>query len=113
MLIFTNKVDWEKVKKFTYNPESALKYVDSLVPEWARHIQNIQNNQRYFVAVYMRNVYSIPYKDRMNLVKVLTDGISLSGLSTGFVALDELIDACDKETLKQALMEVSDIEDNC
>lgn len=108
MLIFTKNVNWGLLKRKVHNPEEAVDYVCGLVPKWAQHLQNIQNNQRYYAAVYMRNVYTLPYRERMTIVKALTDGISLTGLTSGFVALDEVIASCNKENLLGALLEVSD-----
>lgn len=110
MLIFTKQVDWEKLKRKTRKPDEAITYVENLVPKWARHIQNIVNNQRYYAAVYMRNVYALPYKERMAITLSLTDGISLTGLTASFIALDELLQVCNKDELLGALVEISNVE---
>lgn len=106
MLIFTKNVNWEKLKSKTRNPEEAVEYIKSLVPKWAKHIQNIENNQRYFAACYIRDVYSLPFHDRMGIARALTENISLTGMTSGFVALEDVITLCSKEDLKGALLEV-------
>lgn len=111
MLIFTKNLDWERLKRNAKHPESAVELVDSSIPTWASHIKNIQNNQRYYAAVYLRNVLSIPFKTRMELVNTLTEGISVSGLTSYFVSLEELIDYCNKEALVKALEELTYAQD--
>ncbi len=110
MLIYTKELNWEKLKAFSKNPDRVVKEVESVIPKWAAHINNIYNNQRYFAAIYLRNVLAIPFKERMAVVNALTDGISLSGLTAYFVSIEELIDYCDKEDLLEALKRLSNAE---
>lgn len=110
MLIFTKNVNWEKIKRNVNSPDEAVAYVKGLVPVWAKHIQNIENNQRYFAACYIRNVYALSFHDRMGLARALTEGIALTGLTTGFVALEDVITQCSKEDLIGALLEVYNAE---
>lgn len=111
MLIFTKNLDWERLKRNSNHPERVIELVNGSIPAWASYIRNIQNNQRYYAAVYLRNVLSIPFKVRMGLVNALTDGISVSGLTSYFVSLEELIDYCDKEALAKALEELTYAQD--
>lgn len=105
MIIYTQKVNWGKVKTFVGRPAELVKAVELLVPKWALCVPNIVDNQKYYVALYLRKALSIQYTPRTELVKALTDGIHLSGLITGFVALDEMLAVVDKEQLAMALME--------
>lgn len=111
MLIFTKDLDWELLKKHAGNPEKLVALVDSSIPAWAAHINNIHNNQRYYAAVYLRNVLSIPFKQRMEVVNKLTEDISVSGLTSYFVSVEELIDYCNKDSLVKALKELSYAQD--
>lgn len=105
MLIYTKNVNWKKLKSMASKPEAAVPYVLSLIPDWAAHIRNIKNNQRYYASVYMRKVYALPFKDRMAIVNALTENISVSGLTNCFISIEEILDVCDKEALLAALKE--------
>lgn len=80
-----------------------MAYATSLVPIWARHMDVLVNNQRYYLAINIRNMLSIPYKQRDELVKILTDNIRIAGVITGFTPITELVDNCDKDKLIQML----------
>lgn len=111
MLIYTKNLDWERLKRNANNPDKVTRMVIDSIPSWASHIKNIQNNQRYYAAVYLRNVLAIPFKTRMALVNTLTEGIAVTGLTAYFVSIEELIDYCDKDKLLSALKELYNAQD--
>lgn len=99
MLIGYTTVDYEALKKFVNNPDDIVTYVISQIPIWARHIDGICDNQRYYIALHLRKVLTIPYKQRTELVDALTRGIYLRGVCTNFVSITDIVNACDKESL--------------
>lgn len=103
MIVGTTKLDYKSLKRFVGRPEELLVYTDNLVPKWARHIESIVLNQRYYVAIHLRNVLSIPYKQRMQLVEHLLSSVTLQGVTSEFVAITEIVDSCDKEALIKML----------
>lgn len=105
MIIGTDQFKPEEFKRYVMYPEEVVAYSDNSIPLWARHIPNIQNNQRYYYAVKVRGMLSIPFKQRSKLIDVLTDGISISGAMDRFIPIMSVIMACDKDTLVKLLEE--------
>lgn len=99
MLVGTTNINYKELKTFANNPQDLVYYVDNLVPIWARHIKGITDNQRYFVAIHLRDVLSLPYKTRMSMVDVLVKDITLTGVMSGFTSITDIVDACDKDSL--------------
>lgn len=99
MIIGTTQIDYNEVKLFVSEPTSLITYVENLVPCWARCIPHIVDNQRYYVAIHIRNVLSIPYKTRMAAANALIEDIRVSGIMTAFTPITAVIDSCDKDAL--------------
>lgn len=105
MIIGTDVLDYELLKTFVGRPKELVDFVEETVPLWARHITCLVHNQRFYVAVHLRNVLTIPYKPRMELVNALTEGISIQGIISSFTPIQDILDACNKETLIEMLKE--------
>ena len=103
MIVGTTDVSVEDLKVVVNSHRDIVEYAVSLVPTWARHVKGIVNNQRYFVAVTLRNITSIPYKTRQPLIMKLLDGVALTGLATNVCSITSIVDMCDKELLVEAL----------
>lgn len=103
MIIATTDIDYGYIKSNVTEPDKVLKYVNGLIPAWAAHVRNIQDNQRYYVAIHVRNILTIPYKIRKTLTDRLIGGISLYGMINNFVTLDDILNECDKSKLIDAL----------
>lgn len=103
MLVGSTDLNFAEIKKFVGRPLDIVAYATSLVPIWARHMDVLVNNQRYYLAINIRNMLSIPYKQRDELVKILTANIRIAGVITGFTPITELVDNCDKDKLIQML----------
>lgn len=105
MIVGTTFIDYNKINTFIGRPREFCDWVDSLVPKWARHITSIKDNQRYYIAIHLRQVISIPYVRRMELINPLIDGIHVRGSIDEFVAITEILDACDLPSLIVAVKE--------
>ena len=103
MIIATDNLNYEVIKLYINNPSGLINYVDSLVPVWLRHIKSITYNQRYYVAVHLRDLKSIPYKDKMCMVNSLVKGIHLTGNMTDFVTIDTILQQCNIPVLVEML----------
>lgn len=103
VLVGSTDLNFAEIKKFVGRPLDIVAYATSLVPIWARHMDVLVNNQRYYLAINIRNMLSIPYKQRDELVKILTANIRIAGVITGFTPITELVDNCDKDKLIQML----------
>ena len=97
MIVGTTNLDYAELKRFAGRPHELVAYVDSLVPIWARHVTEIVMNQRYFVAIHLRNVLTIPYKQRRELVDELIKDVSITGLMTGFTSIEDIVKSCANE----------------
>ena len=105
MIIGTAVIDYEKLKSFEGRPEELITYVESLVPVWAKHIDGIVDNQKFYIAIHLRKVLTLSYKPRMELVEALTNSINIHGVISQFTPIDELVSSCDKEKLALLLKE--------
>lgn len=99
MIVGRTNLNYAELKRFVGKPHELVAYTENLVPAWARHINEIVANQRYYVAIHLRNVLSIPYKQRKELVEALIEGVSITGVMSSFTSITELVDACDKSML--------------
>lgn len=106
MLVFTTSIDAGYIKQHQTDPNSIVNYAVSLVPVWAAHIRGIVDNQRYYVAIKVRNMLTLPYKTRESITTALIADITLFGMLNDFVTLDEVLALCDKEKLVDALRRV-------
>lgn len=109
MIIGYDEIPVNEVKSFIGKPNDFVAYVDSLIPMWARHIDSIISNQRYFVALHVRRMLSLPYKERMDLVNALVRGIRIKGTTNTFVPITHIVRSCNLEALADMLeMEMRD-----
>jgi len=105
MLIGNTIIDYEVLKSFVGKPDELVTYVTNSVPSWARHIECLVNNQRFYVAIHLRNVLTLPYHARMELVNALVEGIHIQGIISSFTSITDLVNACDKQALHAMLKE--------
>lgn len=105
MVVGTTYIDYNKINTFVGHPSQFKDWVDSLVPCWAKHIEGIIDNQRYYIAIHLRQVISIPYVQRMELINPLIENIKIKGSVDGFVAITDILALCDTKVLVEALKE--------
>lgn len=105
MVVGTTFIDYNKINTFVGHPNQFRDWVDSLVPCWAQHIPGIIDNQRYYIAIHLRQVISIPYVQRMHLIEPLITNIQIKGSVDDFVAITDIINMCDTKLLVEALKE--------
>lgn len=103
MLVGTTDVNSTELRKYVNFPEKLVTYTEELVPVWARHMTCLLENQRYYVAVLLRNMIQIPYKTRESCIEALLSNISISGVMGTFIPITDIIEFCDKEMLIKAL----------
>lgn len=105
MVVGTLYLDYDVIKTFTSHPEDIVAYCDSTVPIWANHLDTIVKNQRYYMAIHIRNLLTLPFNDRQRMVEHLIKGITVSGVMTVFISITDIIEACDKKLLLRVLEE--------
>lgn len=103
MIVGTSNIDLSKLKSAVLNGEDIVDYSNSLVPVWARHIKGIESNQRYYVAITLRGMSSIPYKMRKPYIDRLIDGITLSGVANNVCTIYDILNMCNKDKLIESL----------
>lgn len=103
MLVGTTNIDYGTIKEFANQPEDLVRYVENHIPVWARHIPCLAHNQRFYVALHLRNVLTLPFKTRKEMTDALIDGINIRGLMSSFTSITDILDACDKDALLQML----------
>lgn len=111
MIIGSDRIDYKTLLCFRYNQKGLVNYAESLVPIWLRHIRPIVDNQRYYVAIHVRNLKSVPYKEREVMINALVDGIRLQGAMNCFFTVTELLNACDLKSLIAMLEEYDEYTD--
>lgn len=99
MIVGTTNLNYDELKTYVNKPQELPAYCENLVPLWARHIEPIVLNQRYYVAINIRNMLSIPYKQRMEMLEPLLKGLTVKGVISSFTSIAEIINVCDKKAL--------------
>lgn len=103
MIVGTTNIDIAELKGVVSNNGDIIAYSNKLVPVWARHIKGITNNQRYYLALTLRNIQSVPYKVRKPYIDELLTGITLTGVANSICTMDDIISMCNKDKLVDAL----------
>ena len=103
MLIATDELNFTELLGYQNDPGALRSYVESLVPAWASNIPGIYDNQRFYVAVKLRNTISLPYKTRLAMANSLIENTHLRGLMSNFVTLDTMLKSCDTDILCKLL----------
>ena len=107
MVIGTTELNFDIIKTFASHPEDLPAYCDNTVPLWARHLDTVIKNQRYYMAINIRNLLTIPFKERQRMIETLVRGVTIKGVVTEFVCITDIIEACDKDLLLRVLEEYS------
>lgn len=103
MVVGCLKIDFDEIKKFVKHPVDIVAYCDNLVPSWCRHVEPIVMNQRYYMAINIRGMLTIPFKQRMELVELLIRGVTVTGVMAHFIEIHEIIEACDRDKFIRVL----------
>lgn len=69
MIVGTKDVEAYEVAQHCRDLNMLRSYSDSLVPRILQHDKRIINNQRYLIALVVRDIKSIPYAQRRNYTK--------------------------------------------
>lgn len=96
-MVVGNSVDRRKLVRASNNLEDLIKYSDSLVPKCFRHIKELLYNQRYLVAIELRNVKSIDYYKRNQLANELIKDIYISGTFNEITYLEDVMAYADMD----------------
>lgn len=101
MIVGNKDINLKELKK-VYNNESLLnQFCMRQVPRYLWHNTAIVNNQKYLIALYLRKLESIPFKDREYWSNYLIDGITITGVPTRMVDFKDLLMYVDMDKLLQ------------
>lgn len=105
MIVGTKDFDFEELKLATESDEQLQDFVVRLVPTFLRHIQPVMDNQKYYVALYIRNMQSIPYQIRKDRSEKLLEGVSITGVINTVIDFSDILLYTNVETLLRYLEE--------
>ena len=110
IVVGTKDIDFEELKNAVSDRSTLEHYAVSLVPRCLRHVQAIVDNQKYLVALYLRDMQSIPYKLRKLRCEELLSGISVTGVINTVVDFEDILMQVDMDMLVTYLF-ADDLED--
>lgn len=105
MIIGRKEIDYVALRAYQFKIGELVPYVEQLVPKWARNIKGITDNQKYYVAIHLRNVLTIPFKTRRDMLDALLYGVNISGICTYFIDIHDIVKSCDTDILRECLKE--------
>jgi hypothetical protein len=76
----------------------------SLVPKQFRQHEAIINNQKYYLALKLREETKIKYNTRVKLTTALLEGVYITGTINTFMEVQELFDYVDFDKLMYNLV---------
>jgi hypothetical protein len=101
MIVGSKNVNKSELAKCVSSVSKLIDYSDSLVPEYLRYRKEILFNQRYIVALAIREMQSIPYNDRVMLLDRFLRDIYITGVVDRIYDIEDLFDYVDKEEVER------------
>ena len=80
-------------------------YCELLVPRVIRHQRAILDNQKYLVALYVRDFKSLPYTERKELYEGLLKDVSVTGIANTVYDFEDLLSNSNIEKLARYVRE--------
>ena len=101
MIVGSKNVNKSEIAKCVSSVSKLIDYSDSLVPEYLRYRKEILFNQRYIVALAIREMQSIPYNDRVILLDRFLRDTYITGVVDRIYDIEDLFDYVDKEEVER------------
>ena len=101
MIVGSKNVNKSELAKCVSSVSKLIDYSDSLVPEYLRYRKEILFNQRYIVALAIREMQSIPYNDRVMLLDRFLRDTYITGVVDRMYDIEDLFDYVDKEEVER------------
>jgi len=101
MIVGSKNVNKSELAKCVSSVSKLIDYSDSLVPEYLRYRKEILFNQRYIVALAIREMQSIPYNDRVMLLDRFLRDTYITGVVDRIYDIEDLFDYVDKEEVER------------
>lgn len=71
-----------------------------LVPKPLQHVQGVVNNQKYLVALAIRDLKGLKYEDKMDICNTLLKGVSVKGVVGVMYDIEDILFEVDKDKLE-------------
>ena len=101
MIIGSKNINKSELTKYVSSVSKLIDYSDSLVPEDLRYRKGILFNQRYIVALAIRDMQSISYNDRVALLDNFLRDTYITGVVDRIYDIEDLFDYVDKEEVER------------
>lgn len=101
MIVGSKNINKSELAKCVSSVSKLIDYSDSLVPEYLRYRKEILFNQRYIVALAIREIQSIPYNDRIMLLDRFLRDTYITGVVDRIYDIEDLFDYIDKEEVER------------
>lgn len=101
MIVGSKNINKSELAKCVSSVSKLIDYSDSLVPEYLRYRKEILFNQRYVVALTIREMQSIPYNDRVMLLDRFLRDTYITGVVDRIYDIEDLFDCVDKEEVER------------
>lgn len=103
MLVGTKAIPAHELKEAAKSIKTLKQYALELVPYPLRHITQVTDNQKYLVAITLRSVLGVSYKDRVRICEELLEGVTVTGLLNEIVDFSDIMETADVALLIKAL----------
>lgn len=101
MIVGSKNINKSELAKYVSSVSKLIDYSDSLVPEYLRYRKEILFNQRYIVALAIRDMQSISYNDRVALLDNFLRDTYITGVVDRIYDIEDLFDYVDKEEVER------------
>lgn len=101
MIVGSKNIDRSELANRVSSVSKLIEYSDSLVPEYLRYRREILFNQRYIVALAIREIQSIPYSDRVTLLDNFLRDTYITGVVDRIYDIEDLFDYVDREEVER------------
>lgn len=101
MIVGSKNINKSELAKCVSSVSKLIEYSDSLVPEYLRYRKEILFNQRYIVALAVREIQSISYNDRVALLDNFLRDTYITGVVDRIYDIEDLFDYVDKEEVER------------
>lgn len=101
MIVGSKNINKSELAKCVSSVSKLIDYSDLLVPEYLRYRKEILFNQRYVVALAIREMQSIPYNDRVMLLDRFLRDTYITGVVDRIYDIEDLFDYVDKEEVER------------
>lgn len=87
------------------NEKTIVEFARNLVPRFIRHNKEIVDNQRYLVALEVRELNEVPYGKKIKLTNALLSGILIRGTLNRITDIEDIMISVNMDMILEKLFE--------